>query len=229
MKKLLLGAAVSLAMVGGASAADLYTKAPVYSWTGFYFGVEGGYGWGQTSHLNVVTNIGSDTANINGGIVGGTYGYNLQTGRLVLGFEGDISGSGIGGHFSSSNGFCGTAGVQTGCLTNLTWLGTDRVRAGFLVTPMTLIYATGGVAYGNIRAGIDATICPTCTIEDHARSGYTVGGGLEHAFGGHWTAKAEYLYVNLGSAINYSAAGGLDGESVSFKTNIVRGGINYKF
>ena len=90
-------------------AADLPAKAPVmlpkavpYSWTGFYLGIEGGGGWADTRHTNVMNGINSGDVRINGGLFGGTYGYNLQLGSWVFGIEGDFSWSGIKKNFDDS-------------------------------------------------------------------------------------------------------------------------------
>jgi outer membrane immunogenic protein len=83
-------------------------------------------------------------------------------------------------------------------------------------------YVTGGLAVGDIKA-----TTPGASGIDTTRTGWTVGGGVEFAIAGPWTAKLEYLHVDLGSADCGSSCGPLD--NVDLKTNIVRGGINYKF
>ena len=127
---------LTAAIFNSARAADMALKAPppaaaAWSWTGLYLGLEGGGGWGSTSHTNATSAIGSGVNhNLDGGLFGATYGYNWQSGPLVLGFEGDISWSGIKDTFVSStaNNFCITASP---CYTALRWLGTDRGRIGF--------------------------------------------------------------------------------------------------
>ena len=141
------------ALVQISLAADLPVKVPVrpptpvaFNWTGFYLGIEGGGGWADTQHTNAINGINSGTVGINGALFGGTYGYNLQLGSWVLGFEGDFSWSGIKGNFVDNNGsdFCSTS-LQLQCVTNLRWLGTDRVRLGY-VWDRLLVYGTAGVA-----------------------------------------------------------------------------------
>src|SRR5262249_20761948 len=114
MKKLLLASVGMLALgLGQASAADIARRVaparapaayvtPVYNWTGFYVGINGGYGFGSSSFSNT---LGTASSDVNGGLVGGTIGYNWQFNQLVLGLEGDIDWSDI--HGSSASGVCG--------------------------------------------------------------------------------------------------------------------------
>jgi len=236
MKKCLVIALAiaSLGLAGPANAADMPARAPAYkapvamapawNWTGFYVGVAGGGGWGSTRHTNEFNNATSGTNDsLNGGIFGGTYGYNWQLGSsFVAGFEGDISWSGIRDSFTNNNPFCGPAP----CVTNLKWLGTDRARFGF-VWDRFLAYATGGIAYGSVQA----TCCgiPAISDETRWRTGYAVGGGIEAMLAANWSAKLEYLYVNLGEKTNYQALTIPAGEKVLVTSNIVRLGINYHF
>jgi outer membrane immunogenic protein len=221
----------SVGFASMASAADLPVKAPVmapaYNWTGFYIGIEGGGGWGSTRHTNAVSgnNSGTDN-NLTGGLVGGTYGYNWQFGSWVIGFEGDISWTGISDTFGI-NAFCGSS---TPCITNLRWLGTDRARLGY-AWDRYLVFATGGVAYGGVNAYIANNALNTSN-ETHTRAGYTVGGGIEAMLAPHWSAKLEYLYVNFGDNKNYTYIGVFNNgaaENVLVTSNIVRAGLNYKF
>jgi outer membrane immunogenic protein len=217
----LLAAALSLGLSSGLQAADLSVRAPVYkappppvfTWSGFYLGVNGGWGFGQSRFTD---GSGDTTGNfdIKGGLVGGTIGYNWQSGPLVWGLEGDIDWSDIHG---STNNACG------GCRTSNQWLGTSRARLGYAVGNQWLAYATGGAAFGGIKQSASGDGSGTST-----EAGWTAGGGLEWAFLPKWSAKAEYLYVRLSDAdCATSICGG--GGNVRFHTNIVRGGINYHF
>src|ERR1700756_2201801 len=115
-KTLIVASLAGLALASGsAMAADMPLKAPiapaapVYSWTGFYAGVNAGYGWtdgsggnGESCLNNAGTSAGcaviADSALKTNGIFGGAQlGYNIQSGGVVWGFEGDIQASGITG------------------------------------------------------------------------------------------------------------------------------------
>ena len=228
MKKLaiVLAAVVAFSFSNAASAADMPVKgfrAPItasYNWTGFYVGFEGGAGWGDTQHTNVSNGGNSGTSNINGGLFGGTYGYNMQFGTWVIGIEGDISWSGIKKDFNDNNGsfFCSGA-VQ--CETQLRWLGTDRLRLGYAWDRL-LVYGTAGVAYGSVRGTITNAGFPDGST---SRTGFIYGGGVEWAFVPKLSVKAEYLRADLGDKVTYTSV-----ESVSLKNlNIFRVGINYNF
>jgi outer membrane immunogenic protein len=197
VKKLaLLGAVIAaLAFGAPAQAADApikgpyYKAAPVFSWTGFYFGGHIGYGWGEANvpAAGVVFDI-------DGFLGGAQLGYNWQVSpNWVFGIETDISASDIG-----------AAGF------NVDWFGTTRLRLGYSWDRM-LLYVTGGLAYG----GTNAT-------SGHA--GWAAGAGLEWAFAPRWSAKIEYLFVDLGDEILPLFAAPV---SVDFST--IRFGVNYRF
>jgi outer membrane immunogenic protein len=219
MKRLFLAGLGLIAMAGAAAAADLapgpYYKAPPYappfSWTGFYLGINGGGGFGSSRW----DSIGSTS--VSGGLAGGTVGYNYQIGPAVIGAEGDIDWSGM-------RGTSATVTCPAGCTTSDSWLGTARARLGYAAGRF-MPYVTGGAAFGNINATAPALAGGSTT-----NVGWTAGGGIEFSILGHWSAKAEYLYVNLGR-FNCGAgcAAGAAVDNVSFTTNIIRGGINYRF
>jgi outer membrane immunogenic protein len=227
MKRLVLaglGALAMVTMMDAANAADLPrrhamppAKVPVYEmpydWTGFYVGINGGGGWGKSSWSN---SYGTADADISGGLVGGTLGYNYQMGQAVFGLEGDIDWSDIRG--TTSTGIC----AGTSCETRNSWLATARGRIGYAFDRV-MPFVTGGAAFGDIKttpAGYGST---TTT-----RTGWTVGGGAEFAIAGPWTAKVEYLYVDLGKGSCDAAACGIPTDA-SFTSNIVRAGINFRF
>jgi outer membrane immunogenic protein len=208
MKKLLLTSAAMVALgAASASAADLSARktmpykaqpyAQAYNWSGFYLGVNGGGGWG-------------DSASSGGfrALVGGTVGFNYQVSQAVFGLEGDIDWSDL-----RRNGSC--AGFS--CEARNNWLSTVRGRLGYAFDRV-MPYVTGGVAFGDIKTSVAGIGDSSAT-----KTGWTVGGGVEAAIAGPWTAKVEYLYVDLGSGNSPV------GSSESFKTNIVRAGINYRF
>jgi outer membrane immunogenic protein len=216
-----IGALVlSAAWAGSAAAADLSTRyqqplvkapvyAPLYNWSGIYLGINGGGGWGRSTWDR------ADTFDLSGGVVGGTAGYNWQIGQVVLGVEGDIDWSGIR---DTTTTFC-----PAGCTTNNDWLGTVRGRLGYAFDRF-LPYVTGGLAVGDIRATTPGFAGATQT-----NAGWTAGAGLEFAIAGNWTAKAEYLHVDLGSFNCGLTCGVTTTDNVSFSADIVRGGVNYRF
>jgi outer membrane immunogenic protein len=218
---------VALTFSGSAFAADMAVKAPpppvvapVYNWTGFYVGIEGGGGWGRTGQFDETdTGLSRGAWNISGGLVGGTAGYNWETGNVVFGLESDMSWTNIIGQVS----YDGLNACKTGpCFTDLRWLNTDRARIGYAANNV-LWYATGGLAIGDVHAGIHG--CPAC-VGDTTRYGWTAGGGVEWAFASKLSVKLEYLYVDLGNKVNYSTG---FPNTVDATTNIVRAGLNYKF
>ena len=242
MKKLLLTSVALTALLGGSAfAADLRPayKAPpppppVYSWTGIYWGVNVGYSWGEAK--NDVTLLGVGTASSSrkmDGVIGGFQaGYNYQFGAWVWGFETDIQASGQKGGET----FPGILPLTTVSTDHkLDWFGTSRSRLGFLATPNVLLYGTAGVAYGEVKDSATVNVVgvgsATSTFKD-LKAGWTAGAGIEGAFGGGWSAKLEYLYVDLGKTEFTVATPGLGTfatETRRTTDNIVRVGLNYKW
>ena len=245
----------------------------VYDWNGFYIGGNVGYGWGRASTdgnqtgtqsvseftaiggtllpgFPVVTPLGTvpltGRANANGVIGGGQAGYNWQRGTWLFGLEADIQGSDERG----SADVCIVAGcaIGTGVLTanyKLDWFGTARGRVGFLPTDRVLLYATGGLAYGEVSA--TAPLIPLSW--GSTRAGWTVGAGAEAAIDHNWSIKLEYLYMDLGNvggssttATNVVTQLGVpirfntvtttaltSAFNTRFTDNILRVGVNYRF
>jgi outer membrane immunogenic protein len=164
-------------------------------------------------------------------VVGGTLGANFQADAFVFGFEGDWDYSGI--NTGTSHVVCSFSG---NCQTGNNWLATARGRAGYAADRVPF-YATAGGAFANVQTNFNGT---TTT---HTQSGWTVGAGVEWAFADNWTAKVEYLYVNLGNgSVNCATAacliasgtGGLPNGppipvSIGLTENLIRAGVNFKF
>jgi outer membrane immunogenic protein len=265
VKKLAL--AISILAIGSASAlaADLpaqtYTKAPVYvapvyDWTGFYIGGNVGYSWGRSSDTSTLTNgvgtvllTGPGSSNLDGVVGGGQAGYNWQMQNWLWGLEADIQGTGEQGSrsFTCGIGLCTPsvvgiaffpgAAVPVALNQKIDWFGTVRGRVGVLATPTLLLYATGGLAYGEVNSSATIGAVPVGFSSTNTDVGYTVGAGVEGVIGGNWTAKLEYLYVDLGRASgSFTTAipafgGGFVTSNYSSRItdNVLRVGVNYKF
>ena len=221
MKKLWAAFAVIGALLAAQSAdaadlslAPLYKAPPAevtqaYNWTGLYIGINGGGGWGHSFWSGQTSAFG-----LSGGQVGGTVGYNWQVGRVVLGAEGDLDWSRFTGTDNSP--------LCPGCSTSDHWLSTVRGRLGYSFDRV-MPYVTGGLAVGDIQASTPGFAGASTT-----NAGWAVGGGLEFALPGNWSAKAEYLHVDLGK-LDCGANCGLPTDNVSMHDNIVRAGVNYHF
>jgi outer membrane immunogenic protein len=176
---------------------------------------------GQSSRdfpQNPARNTGDFDAN---GVIGGaTAGYNLMWQSVLLGVEGDFSGSSASG---SRN--CSPA-QTTNCQTTNPWLATVRLRLGYPIGSV-LPYATGGLAVGQI--GVRSTVSTGGTGVDLStnETGWAAGAGIEWAFDSAWSVKAEYLRVQLDDAHTVGASG--LPNATSFNANIVRVGVNYRF
>ncbi len=205
MKKAIYAAAAAAVMASSAAlAADLgrgpyYAPAPVpsagFSWAGAYAGANIGYEWGG------VTNNPTQPAGIAGGLQGG---YNWQSGQFVFGAETDIQITGADDTFAPwkfSN----------------PWFGTLRGRGGFALNNI-LFYGTVGLAYGDVRADTAGL------TETHTHIGYAAGAGVEVALNPVWTARAEYLYIDLDRRL-YNLTGVQNG----YWANMIRFGLNYRF
>ncbi len=258
----------ALAVTGSAIAADLsrpILKAPpaplaVFSWTGFYLGLNGGYSWGRSRTTGTLSNAttgavlatGVNSFNLNGGVFGGQIGYNWQAGNIVYGLETDIQWSGERGRtlFTCNLAAClPTAIPPLGALADtialsqkLDWFGTFRGRLGMTITPTVLLYATGGLAYGDVKtagvvSGFNANgvaVATAATSVSSTHAGWTAGAGIEGQLVGNWTGKLEYLYMDLG---RFSGGAGTLATSfppltATFSSRVTdhvfRAGINYK-
>jgi outer membrane immunogenic protein len=223
MKRIVIAAALALAAGGQALAADLpapppYIPAPVpiFTWTGIYLGVNGGYAFGDSNWSAPPPATGNFSTD--GFLIGGTIGGNYQWGQFVLGIEADADWQNLNGTTYST---CGSYG----CTTQSEWLATIRGRAGY-AWDRILVYGTGGAAFGDLQAA--AGVLP---FSSTTQVGWTAGGGIEFAFTPNLTGKVEYLYVDLGSQSCPAGSCSYSGPAttVSLTENIVRAGINYKF
>ena len=230
LARLASAAAISLATSAGLAAdlpsripapAPVFSPVPIFTWTGFYAGVNAGAGWLDNNNNNAIfvppgtfaapfagatgTITFADGDNDIGFVGGGQVGYNFQIGQFVLGAEADI-------HYADLGNGNGTAFVPAGFPpsfvaarpgSDLEWFGTVRARLGFAFD-RALIYATGGFAYGG---GGDNDFNGLIGNNDDTRTGWTLGAGVEYAFINTLTLGVEGLWVSLDRGSNGSFIG----------------------
>jgi outer membrane immunogenic protein len=229
------------------------------SWTGFYVGGSAGYGWGSpttiTSNDNrstgnggisvfVPLNPGQYTPNVSGVMAGVQAGYDYQIGRTVLGVVSDFSWANIKGD-AGNTAVCG--GFQAGApfctytqSQKLDWFGTVRGRFGFVLVPDTMVYGTGGLAFGHavvsqslFSSGFVGTFSAAATTSD-TRTGWVIGGGIESMITPNWTVGLEYLHYDLGtitSVAPISGPGPATTAAAKYQINgeLARASLTYKF
>jgi len=259
MKKVGLALAVAVAATASAHAADLGAApakaramvTPFTNWAGLYIGGNVGYGWGA-GDFNIGPSGGvearpqSMNTHSRGAIGGAQIGYNWQAASFVLGLEADIQGSGIRGSakepFFNTDANAFLPGEFLSADQKLSWFGTLRTRLGVAATPDLLLYATAGLAYGQVKASADTIfVAGPVVLGDYpaaisrTNAGWTVGAGTEWMFARNWSAKLEYLYVDLGD-VSATVRDALHPAvpvtaSYTWKTqdHIVRAGVNYHF
>lgn len=215
MRRVRFGLLASVAVVGFASlasAADMPVKAPGYfspvpaaQWNGFYVGAHLGGAWGYFRGNAI--NIGPDESS-GSYIIGGQLGYNWQSGRMVLGIEGDISAVDIHASTPAIGSF------------REDWTSTIRARLGYTVENY-LAYLTGGVAFTQVEAQVTGGGSASTNL-----AGATFGVGVEMMFAPHWSGRVEALYMSV-PVHSFNVLGGpVVGGSHNYT---VRAGVNYLF
>jgi outer membrane immunogenic protein len=213
------GAVIALLATASANAADIPSAqpyrapatvpVPAFTWTGFYAGLNAGYGFGKISD---VTGTSSDS--MSGAIAGGQIGGQIQSGAFVFGVEGDFQGS-----WQDKSYVSGALTVKE----EIPWFGTVRGRVG-MAFDRSLLYVTAGGAYTNFKLSGTALGVTVSSSASHAA--WTVGAGWEYMFVERWSSKIEYLYIDTGNINTTLFAVPVSGRLTD---NIVRAGINYHF
>ena len=204
--------------------------ASAQSWGGPFVGLTAGYGSGHSAQTDpgipaaIPPEIpGDGQYRVDGGLAGASFGYNWQQGPWVFGLEGDYSWADISGRSP----VCGaTTATPHPCGSKLDALGTARGRVGYAIGPAgsLLPYITGGLAVGNLQGWDNLTPSEGSRF----RAGWTAGAGIEARLAPQWTAKLEYLHVDLGHTFLFDVVP-LVPETVNFRADIIRVGLNRSF
>jgi outer membrane immunogenic protein len=255
MKTMISGAAVATLFLTPALAADMAFKAPppspapVYGWTGFYAGVNAGYQFGilkdGVSYLPTPAAFGNPpyaiSTKANGWLGGIQLGYNYQIQQTVLGLEADFDGGRITGALPVVAPVPGAilAGSVATAQGVLDGLGTVRGRVGYLVTNRLMLFASGGLAYGEFKTTSNTNFPGFGPAFNYVqqdsvwRAGWTVGGGAEWALLNNWTAKIEYLFYDIENNTVAQPLAPNPPFAVTghwtMQGDTVRAGVNYKF
>jgi iron complex outermembrane receptor protein len=245
------------------SRAPMLFKTPMlaaWTWAGPYLGGTIGYSAGKSKTDTIFSDPASGAGLfataasrvLDGAIGGAQAGYNWVAGLWLAGIEGDLNYS---GQRAKLNAVCpgeicnptlvGVIGDPSVIARfedgqKLEWFATLRARLGVTVTPDVIAYVTGGVAVGEVMTagtvfGFDGFGSPVNTIvsSHNTQAGWTVGGGLEGRLAGNWTAKIEYLYLDLGTVTTVPAPALNSTTAAAFNSrvtdNLLRVGVNYKF
>lgn len=236
MKLTIYAGLASTLLIGSAAAADLRApvKAPppapvivAYNWTGFYIGAHVGGAWGRKEWVDFETGgfgpLGSH--DVSGFLAGGQVGVNWQApgSNWVLGIEGDGSWTDASGDHTF-----GPLSMHS----KLKWLATVTGRLGY-AWDRVLIYAKGGVAFAGIEHDLlFGVAAPIAASADKSRTGWTVGGGIEYAFAGNWSFKAEYNFMDFGDK-DVTFVGPIGGPGgplrIDSQVHVAKFGINYRF
>ena len=230
MRQALIALAGFAALIGTpALAADMALKAPppapqpLCAWCGWYVGLNAGYGWSVHNDKFALPPPGTFRGlDPRGGFGGGQIGYNWQSANFVFGLEADIEGADINAQATDAAG--------NFFKSRLDYFGTVRGRIGYAFGP-SLLYATGGFAYGRVENVANSAGGPTFFSKTRTAAGYVAGGGYEYRLNPAWSLKAEYQFINLGRTdpvnpgLGSACAFGPKCESDAFHT--VRLGVNY--
>jgi outer membrane immunogenic protein len=220
-------------------------------WEGFYIGANAGYAWGDDNggNIDVFDEFGQQYAHgplnygleLEGGFVGFQAGLNRRAGNFVFGLEADIQ-TRVDGSSKTQYDPPAIFNFDYSASLDVEWFGTLRGRVGY-ARDRTLVYATGGLAFGEVSYTARYLITEPCCPGGNANfnksgfeTGYVIGGGVEHAFNPNWSLKLEYQYINLGSVkaeapmlapVNPNGEKVVTNYDADFHT--VRLGLNYRF
>jgi outer membrane immunogenic protein len=251
---LLTAAAAMPAFAADIPVRAVYAAPPVlFSWTGFYVGINGGDGWGskgvtiqpQTDPTLGLVGGPSNTLEISGGLAGGQAGFNYQIAGWVLGLEADAAWARLTG----SNPCLFTSAAQ-GLLTctasaTVDTVGTLAGRLGIALERVLLYLKSGAVWTSDRYSGVvtSAVLAPAVSTTvtspvlsptvnaSESRWGWMAGAGAEYAFAGPWSAKVEYNYMNLGSDhVTWTTVNGAPIQAkITQEVHVLKAGLNYRF
>jgi len=195
---------------------DLPMTAPGFDWTGYYAGLQAGYGWGQSDITVTEGAPFSITPDIDGGFVGGHVAGLWQFNQAVIGGEAELNYSSIGG--TALSGLGSTFGTE------VKWFGSVNAKAGFAMDRL-LVYGIGGVAFAGIET---SQVAGASFAGTRTNVGWTLGAGVDYALTDKFIVGAQYRYYDFGSE-HYDVAEPFNDRNQNVKLNTVGVNLSYKF
>jgi high affinity Mn2+ porin len=216
----------AVSALGADSARQMPLTAPintVFDWTGLYVGGHVGYSRGAARVALTDLNS-SDFRSSFGTLMGGVQvGYNfVLPSRLLLGIEADMS---FPNYLSADDVAWFRTTPDTDIAEMIDFTGTLRGRLGYAFDHW-LVYATGGLSWSLARFLQTPGLGDDRDKVLRLHNGWSVGAGTELAIAPRWSARLEYLYLNLGDVDASFPSGATAG--VSFHLHTIRAGLNYK-
>ena len=220
MRRLTVASAgLLIALAAPAFAADpmaVPMTEPGFDWTGYYAGLQGGYGWGQ-SDISVTEGAPfSITYDVDGGFVGGHVAGLWQFDQAVLGAEAELNYSAIDG--------TAVSGLGSIFRTDIKWFGSVDAKAGFAMDRV-LVYGVGGVAFAGIET---SQVAGASFASTRTNVGWTLGAGVDYALTDKFIVGAQYRYYDFGSE-HYDVAEPFNDRDQDVKLNTVGVNLSYKF
>jgi outer membrane immunogenic protein len=194
---------------------------PVYSWSGFYVGLHGGWGFGDVNFIKTSADLANHT--IDGGLAGGHIGFNWQMGSSwLLGVEASGTWSGLKKTvFGPRIGF-----PNDQWTTEVKWLATVTPRIGVTISNW-MWYLKGGVAFAEIDHHLES---PTVSFDTSGTQvGWTVGFGGELLLAGNWILGVEGNFYDFGSLKANSGIANFPDHDVDVNMWSILGRVSYKF
>jgi outer membrane immunogenic protein len=244
----LIGITAAVALGGSAMAADMAVKAPgpvgYGNWTSCYIGGNVAGGWSRNESSGVLSAAtGISTITIDGGglLYGGQVGCDYQfSGPWVVGVQGMLDNGPIVGNNSFAFPFTALGGGQQAYPfsgeTHIPWVVTATARLGYATDPQTMLFVRGGAAFVKDEPtisvfGASPQPIPVFFATDN-RTGWTIGGGLEHKWWPNISGTIEYSYMDFGTkSVAFTNLAGAPVGSLSFKSQVQTFmlGLNYRF
>ncbi|MER9407191.1 porin family protein [Mesorhizobium caraganae] len=189
---------------------------PGFDWTGYYAGLQAGYGWGQSDISGTEGAPFAISPDIDGGFVGGHVAGLWQFDQAVIGAEAELNYSSIDGTAES--------GLGSIFGTDIKWFGSVNAKAGFAMDRV-LVYGVGGVAFAGIET---SQVAGASFASTRTNVGWTVGAGVDYALTDKFIVGAQYRYYDFGSE-HYDVAQPFNDRDQDVKLNAVGINLSYKF
>jgi outer membrane immunogenic protein len=216
----LASAGFLITMAAPAFAADPATEVPMtaagFDWTGYYAGLQGGYGWGQSDIRGTEDEPFAVSPDLDGGFVGGHVAGLWQFDQAVVGAQAEFNYSSIDG--------ADQLGAGNSIGSDIKWFGSVNAEAGYAMDRL-LVYGIGGVAFAGIETSQNSV-----TSFDKTRTsvGWTVGAGVDYALTDQFIVGAQYRYYDFRSE-HFDVPDDFLDRNQEVKLHTVGINLSYKF